>query len=259
MSAISYTVSGKGNPVVFLHGFPMDRSVWTKLAEDLQSDFQVYTPDLPGFGESTPLQEGFTLDVVADLLLQWLAELKVQPVVIIGHSLGGYVALAMVEKAPHSFRGLGLFHSTSYPDSDEKKESRTKTIEFIHRNGVLAFTANFIQPLFADAGHPAIEKVRALAMQSTTSAVVGYLQAMRDRPGRESVLKQFSKPVFILGGEQDKGIPALSLEHQAGYCLDPHLFILPNMAHMAMYESPEKTGSLIRSFLQRCDLGYKAT
>lgn len=252
MSLISYTVKGKGIPVVLLHGFPMDHTVWNDLADHLQNFCQVYTPDLPGFGKSPMLKEGFSLETVADALLVWMDELALKNVVIIGHSLGGYVALAMVEKAPEHFSGLGLFHSTSYPDSDEKKESRTKTIEFIHRNGVLAFTSNFIQPLFAKPDHPAIERVRQLAMKSTTAAVVGYLQAMRDRPARELVLKRFSNPIFLLGGELDKGIPASSLENQAGYCLNPHLFIIPEIAHMGMYEAPEKTGLLLQSFISRC-------
>lgn len=251
MSSISYTVKGKGIPVVLLHGFPMDRSVWNGLAEVLQTSYQVITPDLPGFGQSPLLAEGFTLETVATTLLAWLDELRLTDVVLIGHSLGGYVALAMAEQEPNRFKGLGLFHSTSYPDSDEKKESRTKTIDFIHRNGVLAFTSNFIQPLFANPDHPAIEEVRQLAIKSTTAAVVGYLQAMRDRADRETILKRFSKPVFILGGEHDKGIPASSLENQAGHCIDPHLFIIPGIAHMGMFEAPEKTGVLLQGFLSR--------
>lgn len=252
MSLISYTVKGKGTPVILLHGFPMDRTVWNDLTDVLQNFCQVYTPDLPGFGQSPILNAGFTLDAVADALLIWMDELALKNVIIIGHSLGGYVALAMVEKAPERFSGLGLIHSTSYPDSDEKKESRSKTIDFIHRNGVLAFTSNFIQPLFAKPDHPAVERVRQLAMKSTSDAVVGYLQAMRDRPARESVLKHFSKPILLLGGELDKGIPALTLENQAGYCLNPHLFIIPGVAHMGMFEAPEKTGLLLQSFIARC-------
>lgn len=252
MSLISYTVKGKGNPVVLLHGFPMDQTVWDELTNFLQDFCHVFTPDLPGFGQSPILNDGFTLETVADTLLAWMDELALQDVIIIGHSLGGYIALAMVEKAPERFSGLGLFHSTSYPDSDEKKESRSKTIDFIHRNGVLAFTSNFIQPLFANPNHPAIERVRQLAMKSTKAAVVGYLQAMRDRPARESVLKRFSKPIFLLGGELDKGIPATSLENQAGHCLNPHLFIIPEIAHMGMFEAPEKTGLLVQSFISRC-------
>src|SRR5690606_20750625 len=97
-------------------------------------------------------------------------------------SLGGYVALAMVAQQPDRFAGLGLFHSTAYADTEEKRASRSKVIEFVETNGVEAFTSNFVTPLFADKTHASIQKVREINMKASREAVIGYTKAMRDRP-----------------------------------------------------------------------------
>ncbi|HEY3405835.1 MAG TPA: alpha/beta hydrolase [Ohtaekwangia sp.] len=251
MSKIFFRVRGEGIPVILVHGFPMNHSVWDEFSVKLSQNFKVYTPDLPGFGKSE-LHSSLTIDSVAGELINWLVEEGLSKCVLIGHSLGGYVSLAMVEKAPELFSGLGLFHSTSYADSLEKKESRTKTVEFIRKNGVLAFTANFIPPLFADQNHPAISSVRDITIQSTEETVIAYTLAMRDRPDRQGILKQFQNPVLLLGGEKDPGISPESLSSQAQICRIPDLHILPEVAHMGMFEKATETGDIIRSFINRC-------
>lgn len=250
MPKIFFESRGEGTPVILLHGFPMSHKVWDTLAKSLSENFKVYTPDLPGFGQSTILPST-TLETVADELISWINENKISRSVLIGHSLGGYVALAMVEKSPQLISGLGLFHSTAMADSEEKKESRTKTIEFIRKNGVLAFTSHFIQSLFADPDHPAISSVRAITVKSTEETVVAYTRAMRDRPDRQHVLQDFKKPILLLGGEKDQGIPTESLRRQAQDCHVPDLHILPGVAHMGMFEKPHEVTEIIRSFVQQ--------
>jgi len=171
---------------------------------------------------------------------------------VIGHSLGGYVTLAMAAQAQKKLAGIGLFHSTAYADSAEKKESRTKTIEFVKKNGALAFTSNFIQQLFAEPNHPAIARVREIAIQSGEEVVTGYTQAMRDRPERVDILEQFENPILLIGGTKDQGIPAASIEEQAQLCKKPDLHILTQVAHMGMFEKPDETVSLVKFFTARC-------
>src|SRR6187402_3467112 len=189
MSDIFFEQQGLGNPVILIHGFPMSHFVWKDFASRLTANVTVYTPDLPGFGQSKILPSPFSIDDVANKLLEWIESNGIKKSVLIGHSLGGYVALAMIEKRPDLFVGLGLFHSTALADSAEKKDSRTKVVEFVEKNGALTFTSNFIGPLFADPTHPAISFVKEIASQSSAEAVVGFTQAMRDRPNREAVLK----------------------------------------------------------------------
>jgi len=251
MKKLFFQDRGKGEVVILLHGFPMHQKVWDGFAEKLSKHFRVITLDLPGFGKSPILNQPFTIDQVAEQVLSWISENKIEKCVVVGHSLGGYVALAMAKRAPELFDGLILFHSTAYADNDEKKQSRNKVLEFIDNNGVVAFTSNFIAPLFVNVQHPAIEKVRAIATESTKEAVKGYTQAMRDRADRTDVLKSLHNPVLFLAGEKDAGISVESIERQAALSLHSEIQILPEVAHMGMFESEEESLEIIYSFIKK--------
>lgn len=252
MLEINFQERGQGSPIILLHGFPMDSSIWDAFAEELSKDFKVITIDLPGFGGSPILEAPFSLDEVGEKIYGWLLDNHLTNSVLIGHSLGGYVALAMVDRNPEKFAGLGLFHSTAYPDSDERKQSRTKVLDFIAKNGVLAFTSNFIPPLFFDRGHSAIDKVRAIAVQSTTETVKGYTIAMRERPDRINVLKKFEKPVLFISGEKDAGIPPETILEQSSLTKQPVVYVLEKNAHMAMFENFVGTINIVKSFSKTC-------
>ena len=249
MGQIHFSVRGSGSPVVLIHGFPMHSAVWESFSQKLSREYNVYTPDLPGFGKSTSLGSSFSIDDVGKTMAGWLEENKIQGAVLIGHSLGGYVALSVAKSRPDLISSLGLFHSTAYADNAEKKESRNKVLEFIDKNGVETFTSNFIAPLFANPGHPAIATVRALSMQSTANSVKGYTQAMRDRFDRTDVLREFARPILFIGGEKDAGISPQSLKEQASICKLPTLEILPNVAHMGMFENEKQTLEIISKFI----------
>lgn len=249
MSTIFSPVRGEGPPVILIHGFPLNQSMWDNFADLLARHHKVYTPDLPGFGQSPILPSPFSLEEVADEMIRWIEHQRMLNSVIIGHSLGGYVALAMVKKKPSLFAGLGLFHSTAEPDSEEKKESRTKAVDFIKKNGASVFTTNFIEPLFADPKNPAVAAVKEIARQASEPAVIGYTLAMRDRENRVDVLKDFDKPVLFIAGVKDKGIPVHAVERQASLCKHPKLHILPEGAHMGMFEQRAETASIIGEFI----------
>ena len=245
---IFFEKHGAGSALILIHGFPMNHHVWDGILPELLDSFTVYTPDLPGFGKSKPLSGDFSIDDVAVILNQWVADQGLQNAIVIGHSLGGYIVLAMLKQKPDWFSGFGLLHSTAYADSAEKKESRTKVLTFIEENGVLAFTSNFIQPLFVNAAHPDIAGVRDLTIQSEKEAVEGYTRAMRDRPENTGVIARASQPVLIIGGTEDKGIPFSSLQEQAKLSPRVELHLLPNVAHMAMFENREEVTRIIRAF-----------
>jgi pimeloyl-ACP methyl ester carboxylesterase len=248
MAVIDFEVIGNGKILMLIHGFPMNKNVWKDYAAELASEFKVLTIDLPGFGQSTPKKYPFSIYDVAQDLIEFIEHEKFSDVAIVGHSLGGYVALSMIDQAPKYFSSLTLFHSTALPDTAEKKASRNKVLEFIHSNGVLAFTSNFIMGLFANAQHPSIEKVKTISVQATEQAVVGYTQAMRDRADSSEILKNFGKPVLFIGGEKDSGISPDSLFMQSSFTPNSEVLILKDTAHMGMFESPGQTMEKIRAF-----------
>lgn len=256
MKPIHYREEGDGQTVIILHGFPMTRQVWDAFAEKLSDFYHVVTPDLPGFGKSASLGENFTLIDVARTIQTWMRDHSYVKPVVVGHSLGGYVALALAELDPNALAGIALFHSTAFADTEEKKLSRNKILEFIDRQGVSAFTSNFMSQLYADPQHSSITKARSIAAQATKEAVTGYTRAMRDRQDRTHLLKTFPAPILFLAGEKDAGIPVDSIHYQASLNPQAEAVILPDVAHMGMYEAPEQCLKIIEKFIARCAVTF---
>lgn len=257
MSQLSFTEKGTGPAVILIHGFPFNKTIWEGFADELTRSFHVYTIDLPGFGESPTLNTSFSIQDIANEILSWIAENEIKHPVLVGHSLGGYVVLAMAKAQPTLPAGFVLFHSTALADSEEKKESRNKVLEFIGKNGVVSFTSNFIGPLFADQSLADIDHVRQIAVQAKQETVKAYTEAMRDRPDQTSLLRDFHRPILIISGEKDPGIPVESVQKQASLSKDIELTILPNVAHMGMYEARGKTISLIEEFVLKSNRLYE--
>ena len=251
MTSIYFRELGSGFPVVLLHGFPFTNHIWDSFAQKLAEDYHVITPDLPGFGNSGLPVETLTIDSVARILNEWLREKNILQSVLIGHSLGGYVTLAMAKQSPDLFAAIGLFHSTALPDSEEKKESRNKVIDFINKNGVEKFTTNFIGPLFADQHHSGIKDIQTIAVQAKEASVKAYVSAMRDRPDGREVLAGFKKPILFIAGEKDGGIPVDSIKKQSLLNSNSEVHILPGVAHMGMVESENQTLEIVRRFIKK--------
>lgn len=251
MTHISFSVRGEGSPVILLHGFPFHQKIWDDFATKLSSHAKVYTPDLPGFGKSETLGESFSLDDVADTLLTWLKSEGIHRCILVGHSLGGYVALAMARKQSDQFPGLILFHSTAMADSDEKKESRSKAVTFVRQNGAEKFTSNFIEPLFVDGNNPAVARVREIAKQASAQAVIAYTEAMRDRKSHEPFLRAFQNPILFLAGQKDQGIPIASVHQQAAFCQKAEVHTLVHSAHMGMFEQETEALQVLGDFIAR--------
>lgn len=256
MNSLNYRELGNGPVVLLIHGFPMNQHVWDDFAEKLSESYQVVTIDLPGFGKSAPLAKGFTLEDVAREVLGLIHAKKYQHPIIIGHSLGGYVTLAMAEQEPGLASGICLFHSTALADSQEKKASRDKVLEFIARQGVEAFTSNFVGQLYSDPQHSSITKVKKIAVESSRETVEGYTRAMRDRKDRTHVVRSFHRPLLLLGGENDQGIPPDTLRQQASLNPNAEAVILPEVAHMGMFEAEATCLKKIKEFLKKCAVTF---
>src|ERR1044072_7106334 len=137
--SLFYRIVGKGEPVILVHGFAEDGSIWDGLADELGKEYAVIIPDLAGSGRSTGSMEQVSMDSMAEQINMILEKEKIASCIMIGHSMGGYITLAFAEKFPEKLKGLGLFHSTAFADSDEKKAARNKNVEFIKKNGSAKF------------------------------------------------------------------------------------------------------------------------
>lgn len=249
MSSIYFAERGSGIPLVLIHGFCENHEIWNHFSEELSLHFRVIMPDLPGFGKSPLPATPFTIDEVGSEMLRWLDESRITRPVVIGHSLGGYVALAMASQQPESFPGIGLFHSTIFADSLEKKQNRDKVIDFVKRNGVEPFIETFVPGLFYKKDNPHQEEVRRIARQTRADTLVAYAAAMRDRPSRESFLATFRRPILMIAGEQDAIVTYEQSSAQVGLMLFPSFYSLPGTGHMGMFENEPMAAKIVTNYV----------
>ena len=228
---------GSGKPIIFLHGFCATSELWTDFVQPLAAGYRVILPDLPGFGNS-PLPSEVSIDGIAALMQSWLREIKATNSVVIGHSLGGYAALAMAKSRPDDLAGLGLFHSTASADSEEKKANRKKIYEFVKINGASLFLDSFVPGLFFKQEAELLDKYQKIAQQTETKTILDYTLAMHDRPSYEAVIQKIDVPTLFLAGEKDNLIPAAVSAAQAKAAKQSQLAIIPNVGHMGMLENP---------------------
>lgn len=249
MSAPFFREEGGGRPVVFLHGFCETHEIWKDFIAPISVHHRVITPDLPGFGKSEIGGDSFTIDQVADVMSDWLIENRIHESIVIGHSLGGYVALSLIARHPQLFTGFGLFHSTAFADSEEKKESRNKVIDFVRKNGVHPYIDTFVPELFFDKAHPAVRRVHAIASQTKGQTLLGYLQAMRDRHDRSQALAS-DIPKFLIAGIEDALIPLPVSREMAKMAKNCVSCELENVAHMGFFEAKTECQLIITRFIE---------
>jgi pimeloyl-ACP methyl ester carboxylesterase len=239
--------------VVFIHGFGEDSRIWELIIPELQAGYRIITPDLPGSGSASANTDEVTMESMAEFIREMLDRENVDKCSMIGHSMGGYVTLAFAEKYPERLNRLGLFHSTAYADSDEKKEGRKKNMEFIQKHGSAKFLAQSVPNLFSpdtqttrpDLIQNIIERYRNFPPDS----LVDYTSAMMNRPDRIHVLKTFKKPVLFIMGESDTAVP---LEQGLKQCSIPefsYIYIATHSGHMGMLEEPVFCVKALKEFL----------
>jgi pimeloyl-ACP methyl ester carboxylesterase len=253
-SNITYHIGGKGQLVFLLHGFGYDSTIWQQQANVLEAYCTVIVPDLPGSGQSDFII-GANMNTYAGII-KAIAEKESSnddAFTIIGHSMGGYIALAFAEKYPHLIKGLGLFHSTAYADSSEKIAAREKAIQFIKNNGAFAFIkeaipANF-SPQFA-TNH--VEVVTNLVVQADTisdDTLIQYYQAMIERPDRTATLTTSTYPILFVIGQYDAAIPMQQILPQSHLPNISVVHILQQSGHMGMLEEADKANGLLVNFV----------
>jgi pimeloyl-ACP methyl ester carboxylesterase len=238
---------------MLIHGFAEDSGIWDGIASRLKTTFRLLIPDLPGSGRS-PLPQGETsIDTLAAWCVSLLEKENIDRCVFIGHSMGGYITLAIAEHYPEKVLAFGFFHSTAYADSEEKRANRRKSIDFLRQNGTAPYIRQSTPNLFTAATREArpelIEEMIRNYSGFQAEALSAYLEAMARRPDRTSVLRDANCPVLFIIGKNDNVVPltqSLEQSHLPRLC---HIHILPAAGHMGMLEDPDTGADRIKSFL----------
>lgn len=251
--SIGYSVSGAGEAVVLVHGLGEDGKVWEGLRAGLEENYLVIVPDIPGSGRSKGLPAQQTIDALAECLQPVLHQEGIDRCTMIGHSMGGCIALAFAERYPNTVTRLGLFHATAFPDSDERKDTRKKNIDLINREGAAKFIDQSTPKLFSPESH---EKYPQLVAATTAcyrdflpGSLIYYTTAMMNRPDRTTVLTSFNGPVLFIMGEHDNALPigqSLQECHLPGIS---YVYVCSHSAHLGMLEEPEFCADAIAYFL----------
>jgi 3-oxoadipate enol-lactonase len=236
---LAYTRLGKGTPLVLIHGYPLDHTLWNEVASLLEKEFDVIMPDLRGFGQSTTVETPYTISDMADDLAGLLDHLKIEKVLLAGHSMGGYVALAFAKKYPQRVSGLGLVSSQAVADSPEGKDRRYQTAADVAQKGVDIVAEAMTPKLSADVRVQAF--VHTVIERQAPFAVIGALKAMAEREDLLSHLSTVTYPVTLIHGNADALIPIERAKEIKAALPSARFVELQGAGHMPMMEFAKET------------------
>jgi pimeloyl-ACP methyl ester carboxylesterase len=235
--------------LVLLHGHGMDNSLWDELAPLLHDHYTVIQPNV------SLLTNCRTMEDYADELHRLLTNTSVSRCTLIGHSMGGYIALAFAEKYPDMLEGFGLFHSTAQADSDAKKHQRDQMTDLIRTHGAAAFIRHTAPNLFGKrfkevSPEQMQDYIRKFGQLPAEALAVG-MEAMRNRPDRTHVLAGMPFPVLFIIGMDDQIVSFEKIMDQVGLPEQAIPFILAEAGHLGMIERPDASARIIDWYMAR--------
>jgi pimeloyl-ACP methyl ester carboxylesterase len=251
---LAYDDIGTGHPIVLLHAFPLDRTMWAPQLEVLPpTGFRVLAIDLPGFGESTAGKTSFTIEGVADIVADFLKALNIDSAVVGGLSMGGYIAMAFARRHPDQLRALILADTKPEPDDTAGRAGRDKAITAVQSAGVAAFFEGMLPRLLSEQSRQAptlVERVRSIAGRQKVEAVVAALTALRDRPDATEGLNAVNVPTLAIVGELDAVTPPEVAAGMASRLRRCEMSRIPGAGHLSNLENPESFNQVVISFMR---------
>lgn len=220
-SSVFYNTFGKGPAIVLLHGFLESSTMWKPLIPLLSKNNFIITIDFPGHGKSEVIAEIHTMELMAEVVHEILLKLQIPTATFIGHSMGGYVALAYTEMFSEKVEKLTLLNSTPVADSEDKKENRNRALKVIDQNPK-SYISMAIGNLFAESSREKftreIEALKTEAYSFPIEGIKAAIKGMRDRKDRTEILKNFNKGKYMILAEEDPILPVLETKKLAESC-----------------------------------------
>lgn len=251
---INYTITGKGDTVVFLHGFLENLTMWDDFSGKLSATYKIIAIDLPGFGQSDVISNNHSMSTMAEVVNTVLNHENISKCILVGHSMGGYVALAFAELFENKLDGLILFHSQAAADDEKTKTNRNRTIKIVENNHA-KFISGFIPSLFTEENalkfSTQIQQIIDSSLHTINGGIIAALAGMRDRKDYQELLTQMEIPVLFIAGEEDSRIPVKKIKHQITLPEISESLILENVGHMGFIEAQELTYNAVEDFITR--------
>ena len=245
---LAYERSGHETPLVLVHGYPLDHTIWAPIVPLLENDFDLILPDLRGFGGSDVSRGDYRLtDLDADIATL-LNSLKIGKTAIAGHSMGGYMALAFAHTYPERMLGLGLVSTQALADPPERKTARYQEAEHALAHGLKDIADNISVKL---TGNTSLQAwLRELILRQRPEGLAGASRAMAERPDSTPFLKEFDFPVMIVHGLADGMIPIERARAVKAAVKEGTLTEVEGAGHMPMMEAPQKTAEALKTLLK---------
>lgn len=242
---LNFTAEGSGKTIVLLHGFLENLSMWDAVKQHFISNHKVVCIDLLGHGETGCLGYVHTMEMMAEAVREILKHLKIQKAVVVGHSMGGYVALAFAEAYPKMLNGLVLMNSTAFPDSEAKKINRDRAIAAVkenHKTFVRLSVKNLFRPKNRKIFAPEVKKVTHEALKTPVQGIVAALEGMKTRPDRSMVFINAKYRKGLVIGLKDPVLEPVALRKLAQNAdakwvefPDGHMAHIENYVHLVEF------------------------
>jgi YbgC/YbaW family acyl-CoA thioester hydrolase len=251
---LAVEVRGDGPAVLFVHGYPLDRTIWTHQLATIDGWCRI-APDLRGMGQSDAPDLGYNMETYAADLAALLDLLAVDQVVLAGHSMGGYVAFEFLRRWRDRVRGLVLVDTRAEADTAEGKKNRDTAAATAREQGAEAIAESMVSKLLGSstqAGVPStVERVRALVAATPVAGIVGALGAMRDRADSTALLPELAGiPTLVLVGDEDEVTPPAQARVMADAIPGASLVVIRSAGHLPTVERPVETTDAILAFLE---------
>ncbi len=253
---LAHDAAGVGTPVLLLHGFPHDRTLWAPQLAGLMSRCRCIAPDLRGFGMS-PVAPPYNMDRYADDVVELLDRLGIERPVVAGLSMGGYVALAMWRRHRRRIRALVLLDTRAGADSDESRAKRRQQIETVRSQGPVVLAAQLLPGQLGDRTrerHPeVVEDVRMMLARAPVEGIVGALEAMISRPDSTPTLRTIDVPTLIVVGEEDSLTPPAEARKLHEGIAGSRLELISGAGHLSSLERPAAVNHVLSEFIARLE------
>lgn len=251
---LSYDDVGEGSlPIIFLHGYPFDKTMWKGQLDFLKSSYRVIACDIRGFGKSTDEESTLSIDLFGNDLIQFMDNLNIDKAIVCGLSMGGYIALNVMERFPSHFEALILCDTQCIADTTEGKEKRYKIIEEIEADGVTDFNEGFIKNVFHKDSitnkTELVEQLRSVVFSNSKNIITKGFTALAEHSETCSTLSEIGIPTLIICGREDQVTPLAQSEFMNKHIKKSILHIIDNAGHVSNLEQPKEFNKYLSEFL----------
>ncbi len=252
---LAFVDEGAGPPIVLLHAFPLDGSMWTPQRERWRRQWRVIVPDLRGFGASPATSgEPCAMDDYARDVVRLLDALSIETVCLCGLSMGGYVALAFAERFPERLAGLVLANTRAGADGDEARAARTALAARVKRQGTSALVEALLDKLLGPMAPPeAIARVRAMIEAQDPRGAISALTGMAERRDRTALLSAIRVPTLVLASTEDRLVPAAESRALGEAIPSANWIEIAGAGHLSNLEQPELFALAAEAHFARLD------